>query len=858
MFPADLEGDCSNLRDTANVIDGGELSCDVLAVNVTDKRYNGATLNGAPVAECYKIFRTFTVINWCQYDERCGEPMQYAIVVPRDPNDNGTNWDDAGGVNVLVRDKDMDGDEEIYYEDEDGTVAYPNDEVNWANQGPKTVSDDDVYWYDERGESYPKTCAYASYGNNGDEYFAFMYTQYIFVHDQVRPEVLDPSEQVFYQNKNTCSSTVAIEFAAQDLCSGATEVQQIPGTSGNLAIERVKLNGGELPSFLTVTPAHALNGDDKGTNAWVVTGTGDASQLPIGDHKLTVIVRDDCGNLSLAKDIPFSIKDTNGIAPICYHGLSTDLMKDPDTGEGAMAVWATDFKASDVADCNAKTVGVKENIPDNQYYVVKDSGADGIADGVWDSHDGLNEAGIPIEPATSVIFDCDDAKVTQVAVRLYTKDALGNWAWCETYAIVTDGRKVCPSAAASAAIGGAITTENKESVEGVEVALSGHSSVTKMTGRDGEFGFSGVTLGYDYSVTPHLDKNPLNGVSTFDLVLITKHILGVQPLNSAYKLIAADVNNSRSVTTLDLIQLRKLILGIDTKYASNTSWRFVDRSFKFTDPSNPWKSQFPEVANLNDLAADAKANFVAVKVGDVNGNAVANSIVRTAGTFELKAEDQELKAGNEYRIAFTGDVSPIEGYQFTLGLDPNKVDLVDIEYGVSKADNFGVFAKEGMVTASWNALLGVLPPAPSKGGQEELFTLVVKAKADVASLSEVMNLNSRITAAEAYRQDGDYLSVSLALTLQRPNASTLFALEQNTPNPFAGETVIGFTLPAAGEATLTIQDVTGRTLRVVKGQFAQGHNQVTVKASDLNTTGVLSYTLKAGEYTATKKMIILE
>jgi hypothetical protein len=847
LFPADLEGDCSNLRDTANVIDGGELSCDVLAVNVSDKRYNGATLNGAPVAECYKIFRTFTVINWCQYDERCGEPMQYAIVVPRDPNDNGTNWDDAGGVNVLVRDKDMDGDEEIYYEDEDGTVAYPNDEVNWANQGPKTVSDDDAYWYDERGESYPQTCAYASYGNNGDEYFAFMYTQYIFVHDQVRPEVLDPSEQVFYQNKNTCSSTVAIEFAAQDLCSGATEVQQVPAVAGNLAIERVKLNGGELPSYLTVTPAHALNGDDKGTNAWVVTGTGDASQLPIGDHKLTVIVRDDCGNLSLAKDIPFSIKDTNGIAPICYHGLSTDLMKDPDTGEGAMAIWATDFKASDVADCNAKTVGVKENIPDNQYYVVKDSGADGIADGVWDSHDGLNEDGIPTNPQTSVTFTCADAKVTQVAVRLYTKDALGNWAWCETYAIVTDARKVCPSAAASAAIGGAITTENKESVEGVEVALSGHSSVTKMTGRDGEFGFSGVTLGYDYSVTPHLDKNPLNGVSTFDLVLITKHILGVQPLNSPYKLIAADVNNSRSVTTLDLIQLRKLILGIDTKYANNTSWRFVDRTFKFTDPSNPWKTQFPEVANLNDLAADAKADFVAVKVGDVNGNAIANSIVRTAGTFELKADDQELKAGNEYRIAFTGDLKSVEGLQFTMSYDVTAVELVDVEYGVAKEEHFGIFAKEGVLTASWNG----------DAKSNTFATLVFRATAD-ATLSEVLNINSRVTAAEAYRQGGDYLSVSLALTPQRPNASTLFALEQNTPNPFSGETVIGFSLPVAGEATLTIQDVTGRTLRVVRGQFAQGYNQVNVKASDLNATGVLSYTLKAGEYTATKKMIILE
>ncbi|MBK6947739.1 MAG: T9SS type A sorting domain-containing protein [Haliscomenobacter sp.] len=184
------------------------------------------------------------------------------------------------------------------------------------------------------------------------------------------------------------------------------------------------------------------------------------------------------------------------------------------------------------------------------------------------------------------------------------------------------------------------------------------------------------------------------------------------------------------------------------------------------------------------------------------------------------------------------------------------MELVDIEYAVSKAENFGVFAREGMVTTSWNASPGVL----SKGGQEALFTLVVKAKADVASLSEVLNLNSRITRAEAYRTGGDYLSVGLAIQpLHHLTTQPLgFALNQNTPNPFSGETVIGFTLPVAGEATLTIQDVTGRTLRVVKGQFAQGYNQVTVKASELNTTGVLSYTLKAGDYAATKKMIVLE
>jgi hypothetical protein len=40
---------------------------------------------------------------------------------------------------------------------------------------------------------------------------------------------------------------------------------------------------------------------------------------------------------------------------------------------------------------------------------------------------------------------------------------------------------------------------------------------------------------------------------------------------------------------------------------------------------------------------------------------------------------------------------------------------------------------------------------------------------------------------------------------------------RNAPNPFAGETVVGFHLVEAGEAMLKISDVQGRVLRVIKG-----------------------------------------
>ena len=70
-------------------------------------------------------------------------------------------------------------------------------------------------------------------------------------------------------------------------------------------------------------------------------------------------------------------------------------------------------------------------------------------------------------------------------------------------------------------------------------------------------------------------------MSTFDLVLISKHILGINTFDSPYKHIAADVNQSGSITAFDLVQLRQLILNITTEFSNNDSWRFVDANHTF-------------------------------------------------------------------------------------------------------------------------------------------------------------------------------------------------------------------------------------------------------------------------------------
>ncbi|MBK8627510.1 MAG: hypothetical protein IPN86_18665, partial [Saprospiraceae bacterium] len=65
----------------------------------------------------------------------------------------------------------------------------------------------------------------------------------------------------------------------------------------------------------------------------------------------------------------------------------------------------------------------------------------------------------------------------------------------------------------------------------------------------------------DTDLTAQKDGDDINGVSTLDLVIIQRHILGLQAMNSPYKLIAADANNDGKVTASDLTEIRKLILG---------------------------------------------------------------------------------------------------------------------------------------------------------------------------------------------------------------------------------------------------------------------------------------------------------
>ena len=155
---------------------------------------------------------------------------------------------------------------------------------------------------------------------------------------------------------------------------------------------------------------------------------------------------------------------------------------------------------------------------------------------------------------TGLSFTCAD-KGKVINVEIHAWDDKGNHDFCVTFIEIQDNRKVCPTGSANDdEITGLIATDDAEPVASVEVAISGDKTDKGTTPNSGLYGFNSLLKGGDYTITPQLDKEHRNGVSTFDLVLIQKHILGIQPLSNPYRMLAADVNNSKTITTLGLDQ----------------------------------------------------------------------------------------------------------------------------------------------------------------------------------------------------------------------------------------------------------------------------------------------------------------
>ena len=96
------------------------------------------------------------------------------------------------------------------------------------------------------------------------------------------------------------------------------------------------------------------------------------------------------------------------------------------------------------------------------------------------------------------------------------------------------------------------------------------------------------------------------------------------------------------------------------------------------------------------------------------------------------------------------------------------------------------------------------------------------------------------------------------VTMNHEKIPDSYSLKQNFPNPFNPSTIINYSIPKAGFVTIKIYDLLGREVATPVNEEKQpGNYSVHFDGSELSSE-IYFYTLKAGNFYQTKKMILLK
>ena len=629
----------------------------------------------------------------------------------------------------------------------------------------------------------------------------FEYTQKIAIYNTEAPELEGCDDKEIQASTGDCEATISETVTATDDCT--------PGA--------------------LLKYSYTLDQDNNGSID--ITGNGNSlnGTYPSGTHKLTWIVVDACGNEAECSYL-ITIVDNKAPTPICIGSVVWALDEN-----GEAEVWASDFnlKSEDTCDDEAELTY------------------------------SFNAAGT--QPALSfTCADLDNGISQDIELQMYVIDSDGNSEYCDVILQLqdSDSNNACLDVlGAQGRIEGMILTTADQGITDIEVELQSDDTASEdmdMT-ESGEYAFEAINYYNQYIVAPTKNDDVNNGVNTLDLVKIQRHILGLETITDPYLLIAADINGSDRVTAADLLALRKVILGVTSEFPNNKSWRFIPAGYEFEDEADPFGfSEQIEVSafyhNLNH------ADFLAIKVGDIDGTAQVNTngLVANNGTTAIAAVAPEFEAGEIFTVDFTAnELDQAVGMQFTLDFDADALAFSTLTSGAIAVadDNMQVsYTDQGHIAISWNDV-----NALTLNADDILFTVTFKAKQG-GDIADYIGISSSTTNAELY--DADLQTTALALEVK--GAADVAAeqqsdnkLLQNSPNPFTTSTTIPFELATDSRATVTVYDIAGTIITNVTGQYQAGYNEVTISLDENAVDGVLYYRLETNDFQATRKMVVI-
>lgn len=418
---------------------------------------------------------------------------------------------------------------------------------------------------------------------------------------------------------------------------------------------------------------------------------------------------------------------------------------------------------------------------------------------------------------------------------------------CNTIATPLDPDGFCSNGLVTVA--GNVKNEAGQFIPNVFVNMSGSGMTPLKSDQTGKYKFPYMDPGGEYDLIPTRNDNPLEGVSTLDLIYIQRHILKTEELNSPYKIIAADVNKDGKITAADMVQLRKVLLGIHDKFPSNTSWRMIDNGYVFPDAKDPFINPLPEKYHIEALTSSMRIDWIGVKTGDVNNSYVTNvlspNVGKRSAELSLLISDKAIVKGDNIIAVHASADAEVHGFQMTL--QTGKVSSVSLNPAMLKIEDYHYHYTGGVLTISWHSTSGVV----LKSGDHLFDIHITSEQAD--KTSNMIALANNHLIPEYYTSSNE--TRTLGLKFSNVAGDNDFEVLGNTPNPWNNQTNINFRVPFAGEVMLKVRDVTGRIIYTAKEFFNKGDHSIMLTKEQLGASGILFYELTFGSEVKTMKML---
>jgi len=419
------------------------------------------------------------------------------------------------------------------------------------------------------------------------------------------------------------------------------------------------------------------------------------------------------------------------------------------------------------------------------------------------------------------------------------------------------------SIAANVNASGRIATPTGILIPAATVRVSGGMIDSMVTDANSRYNFS-LFQQRNYTLSPYKNNDVVkaNGVNVLDVLQMQNHILNRSLLNTPYKIIAADANGDNAVNILDVIAVRRLILGIDTTFAGNRLWVFIDSLYTFPNATNPFP--YSNSRTLSNITTSNNAvSFYGVKLGDVTQDWAPvqgqNRLVSTRKPLQLYYDTLIADKGETIRVKLrVKNCNDIMGMQFSLGFDKQIMNLLTIENKRLPIEHSLINVDKGIINFIW-ADANNTPQTLVDG--TVLFELVLYKKATSAATD--ISIVNGFTPAMAFARgnEGANVEKTTGIILDKLPATPIVAVEKMmvTPNPSKGTIQVMVASKANKKATLFITDVNGKTVYTKVVALIAGNNfyQVNMREQKALAPGMYHVNINGLEAKATETVLLM-